>query len=59
MDKEIEDVNADIKSYEACLQRLEQEPYNILSEADFQKDKQKVTVPFEICVAWQLISYWD
>ena len=42
MDKEIEDVNADIKAYEACLQRLEQEPYNILSETDFQKEKQKV-----------------
>ena len=51
MDKEIEDVNADIKSYEACLQRLEQEPYNILSETDFQNEKQKVTVPIEICVA--------
>nr|CAJ27515.1 beclin 1 protein [Sorghum bicolor] len=42
MDKEIEDVNADIKAYEACLQRLEQEPYNILSETDFQKEKQKI-----------------
>jgi beclin 1 len=44
MDKEIEDVNADIKAYEASLQRLEQEPYNILSETDFQKEKQKVTI---------------
>nr|CAB3475282.1 unnamed protein product [Digitaria exilis] len=42
MDKEIEDVNADIKAYEACLQRLEQEPCNILSETDFQKEKQKI-----------------
>ncbi|KAK8454378.1 hypothetical protein SEVIR_5G440200v4 [Setaria viridis] len=42
MDKEIEDVNADIKAYEASLQRLEQEPYNILSETDFQKEKQKI-----------------
>lgn len=45
MDKEIEDVNADIKAYEACLQRLEQEPCNILSETDFQKEKQKVNIP--------------
>jgi len=45
MDKEIEDVNADIKAYEACLQCLEQEPYNILGETDFQKEKQKVTIP--------------
>uniref|UniRef100_A0A0D9VWU3 Beclin 1 protein n=1 Tax=Leersia perrieri TaxID=77586 RepID=A0A0D9VWU3_9ORYZ len=42
MDKEIEDVNADIKAYDACLQRLEQETYSILSEADFQKEKQKI-----------------
>ncbi|CAL4959679.1 unnamed protein product [Urochloa decumbens] len=42
MDKEIEDVNADIKVYETSLQRLEQEPYNILSETDFQKEKQKI-----------------
>jgi hypothetical protein len=45
MDKEIEDVNADIKAYEACLQRLELEPYNILSEPDFLREKQKVTIP--------------
>jgi hypothetical protein len=50
MDKEIEDCNADIKSYEACLQRLQQEPYNILSETDFQKEKQKVTIPIDVCV---------
>ncbi|KAL5217397.1 hypothetical protein ABZP36_018081 [Zizania latifolia] len=42
MGKEIGDVNTDIKAYEACLQRLEQETYNILSEADFQKEKQKI-----------------
>ncbi|KAF0916870.1 hypothetical protein E2562_014609 [Oryza meyeriana var. granulata] len=42
MDKEIEDVNTDIKAYEACLQRLEQESYNILSDAGFQKENQKI-----------------
>uniref|UniRef100_A0A0D9V467 Beclin 1 protein n=1 Tax=Leersia perrieri TaxID=77586 RepID=A0A0D9V467_9ORYZ len=42
MDKEIEDVNTDIKAYEACLQRLEQESYNVLSDAGFQKEKQKI-----------------
>uniref|UniRef100_A0A0D9ZB06 Atg6 BARA domain-containing protein n=1 Tax=Oryza glumipatula TaxID=40148 RepID=A0A0D9ZB06_9ORYZ len=42
MEKEIEDVNTDNKAYEACLQRLEQETYNILSETDFQKERQKV-----------------
>ena len=44
MDKEIEDVNTDIKSYDVCLQRLEQESYSILSEADFNKEKQKVSI---------------
>ncbi|XP_040379563.1 beclin-1-like protein isoform X2 [Oryza brachyantha] len=42
MDKEIEDVNTDIKAYEACLQQLEQKSYNILSDASFQKEKQKI-----------------
>ncbi|GJM93557.1 hypothetical protein PR202_ga10122 [Eleusine coracana subsp. coracana] len=42
MDKEIEDVTADISVYKACLQRLEQESYNILGEIDFQKEKQKI-----------------
>uniref|UniRef100_A0ACD5VPP5 Uncharacterized protein n=1 Tax=Avena sativa TaxID=4498 RepID=A0ACD5VPP5_AVESA len=42
MDKEIEDVNTDIKAYDVCLQRLEQESYNILSETDFNKEKQKI-----------------
>lgn len=41
LDKEVEDVNRDIKAYEACLQRLEGEKHDILSEADFLKEKQK------------------
>jgi beclin len=45
MDKEIEDVTADINAYQTCLQRMEKESYNILSETDFQKDKQNVTMP--------------
>jgi hypothetical protein len=50
MDKEIEDVTADINAYQACLQRMEKESYNILSETDFQKDKQKVTMSVaDIC----------
>ncbi|KAL5720109.1 Vacuolar protein sorting-associated protein atg6 [Ranunculus cassubicifolius] len=35
LDKEVEDVHRDIKSYEACLQRLEGETNDVLSEADF------------------------
>ncbi|PWA61220.1 Beclin family [Artemisia annua] len=42
LDKEVEDVNSDIKAYEACLQRLEGEPRNMLSEADFLREKLKI-----------------
>ncbi|KAJ0986187.1 hypothetical protein J5N97_004543 [Dioscorea zingiberensis] len=42
LDKEVEDVNRDIKAYEACLQRSELESYNVLSEADFHREKMKV-----------------
>ncbi|GJN18067.1 hypothetical protein PR202_gb05186 [Eleusine coracana subsp. coracana] len=51
MDKEIEDVTADINVYKACLQRLEQESYNILSEIDFQKEKQKIEEEEELKAA--------
>ncbi|GAV64419.1 APG6 domain-containing protein [Cephalotus follicularis] len=42
MDKEVEDVSRDIEAYEACLQRLEGEPRDVLSEADFLKEKLKI-----------------
>ncbi|KAL2893221.1 Beclin-1-like protein [Bienertia sinuspersici] len=42
LDKEVEDVNRDIKAYEACLQRLEGEERDVLSEADFLKEKLKI-----------------
>ncbi|XP_057499674.1 beclin-1-like protein isoform X2 [Actinidia eriantha] len=42
LDKEVEDVNRDIKAYEACLQRLEGEQRHVLSEADFLKEKLKI-----------------
>ena len=42
LDKEIEDVNRDIKAYEACLQRVESEAHDVLSEADFLREKLKV-----------------
>lgn len=48
MDFEIEDISSDIEAYEASLQHLEQESYSILSEMDFQKEKQKVSVPLGI-----------
>ncbi|OMO64297.1 Beclin family [Corchorus capsularis] len=42
LDKEVEDVTRDIEAYEACLQRLEGEPRDVLSEADFRKEKAKI-----------------
>ncbi|XP_059634365.1 beclin-1-like protein isoform X2 [Cornus florida] len=42
LDKEVEDVNRDIKAYEDCLQPLEGETRNVLSEADFFKEKLKI-----------------
>lgn len=44
LDKEVEDVNRDIQAYEACLQRLEGEARDVLSEADFLKEKLKVLI---------------
>ncbi|CAD5189628.1 unnamed protein product [Musa acuminata subsp. malaccensis] len=42
LDKEVEDVNRDIKSYEACLKQFEMESYDVLSEADFLQEKAKI-----------------
>uniref|UniRef100_M1BIY7 Beclin 1 protein n=1 Tax=Solanum tuberosum TaxID=4113 RepID=M1BIY7_SOLTU len=42
LDKEVEDVNRDIQAYEACLHQLEGEARNVLSEADFLKEKLKI-----------------
>lgn len=44
LDKEVEDVNKDIEAYEALLQRLERDERNVLSEADFLKEKLKVCI---------------
>ena len=45
LDKEVEDVTRDIEAYEACLQRLEGEAPDVVSEADFLKEKLKVLSP--------------
>lgn len=44
LDKEVEDVNKDIKAYEACLQQLEGEARNVLTEAEFLKERLKVHI---------------
>ncbi|XP_077251278.1 beclin-1-like protein [Tasmannia lanceolata] len=42
LDKEVEDVNRDIKAYEACLQRFDADSHDVLSETDFFREKMKV-----------------
>ncbi|KAK6919989.1 Atg6, BARA domain, partial [Dillenia turbinata] len=42
LDKEVEDVNRDIKAYEATLRRLEGEAQDVLSEAESLKEKLKM-----------------
>lgn len=38
----MEDVNNDIKAYQSCLDRLDKESTEALSEEDFMKEKIKV-----------------
>lgn len=52
LDKEVEDVNRDIKAYESCLQRLEGEGRDVLSETDFLKEKLKVLI-------WKIDHFLD
>ncbi|PIA60070.1 hypothetical protein AQUCO_00400742v1 [Aquilegia coerulea] len=42
LEKEVEDVNRDTKAYEACLERLDGETQDVLSEADFLHEKLKI-----------------
>lgn len=42
LDKELEDINTDIKAYEASLERLEEGSLDGLSESDFLREKAKV-----------------
>ncbi|MCL7039041.1 hypothetical protein MKW94_018118 [Papaver nudicaule] len=42
LDNEVDDVNKDVKAYEACLQRLEGETRNVTSEANFFREKLKI-----------------
>lgn len=43
LEKEVEDVTRDVEAYEACVQRLEGETQDVLSEADFLREKRKVS----------------
>ncbi|WZZ66828.1 hypothetical protein YC2023_078198 [Brassica napus] len=42
LEKEVEDVTRDVEAYEACVQRLEGETQDVLSEADFLREKRKI-----------------
>lgn len=44
LDMEVEDVNRDIKAYAACLPQLAGEAKNVLTEAEFLKEKLKVHI---------------
>ncbi|KAK4802180.1 hypothetical protein SAY86_000383 [Trapa natans] len=41
LNKEVEDVNKDIEAYEACYHQMKVESCNVLSEAEFLKEKLK------------------
>ena len=47
LEKEVEDVTRDVEAYEACVQRLEGETRDVLSEADFLREKRKVSFSFQ------------
>lgn len=49
LDKEVEDVNSDITAYDACLQCLAGEPRNVLTKADFFREKLTVIYTLVIC----------
>jgi hypothetical protein len=57
LDKEVEDVNRDIEAYEACLKRLEGEAKDVLSEADFLKEKLKVLIRFIISNVYSVLVF--
>lgn len=42
LDKQVEEVNRDIKAYDQCLERLAREQYDALTEEDFAQEKLKV-----------------
>lgn len=42
LDKQVEDVNNDIKAYQTCLDRLDKDSTEALSEENFVKEKLKV-----------------
>ena len=52
LDKQMEDVNNDIKAYQSCLDRLDKESAEALSEEDFMKEKLKVCSSITPCITF-------
>lgn len=48
LDKQVEEVNRDIKAYDQCFERLSKEQYDALTEEEFVQEKLKVGLPFGI-----------
>ena len=46
LDKQMDDVNNDIKAYQSCLNQLEKKSTEALSEEEFAKEKSKVCKVF-------------
>ncbi|KAL2619848.1 hypothetical protein R1flu_000053 [Riccia fluitans] len=42
LEKEVEEVNRDIRAYEYCLERLEKQQHDALTEDDFEREKLKI-----------------
>lgn len=59
LDKEVEDVNRDTKSYEICLQRLEGESKTVLSETEFLMEKLKVRIPQHHIKLIVQLCFWE
>ena len=57
LEKEVEDVTRDVEAYEACVQRLEGETRDVLSEADFLREKRKVSFSFHFSAYCSTFAY--
>jgi beclin 1 len=44
LDKQVDEVNRDIKAYDQCLERLAKEQYDALTEEEFAQEKLKVGI---------------
>lgn len=57
LDKQMEDVNNDIKAYQSCLDRLDKESAEALSEEDFMREKLKVRLSITPCITFSMLPF--